>query len=610
MMELDLLLVHAPSVYDFRDRDDILFAYLSNSDSVHVSPIFEMPPVGILAIDQHVRRQGFQSAFINVASSMLKRPDLDVAELFRNVKTKYVGFDLHWLVHSQGGLALSKLFKEINPETKVLFGGIASTYHNEELLQYPWVDYVIRGYDTLYPVELLMKSKDRPEALAEIPNLTWRHGEDVVSNGLTYLPRVFSAAVNWSQVFNPDRTNITPYNLVIPQAGCEYNCKWCGGSRYFFAKYMGLSKPSRVHKSPELLRSELKSIAKANTNNQTVTMIDFWHEYEELFTVAKDVFFDDKIKSVHFSLHRLPNIEKALRMGDGIKAVFELSPDSHDIDVARASGRGFYSMEEMEKFIDALIDKVYSFEIYFMIGLPKQTPQSVMGNVDYCEHLLTKYKGKRVIPFVCPMLPFLDPGSEIFDNPEENGYRLFHRTLEEHRRALGELNWRDRLNYETDWMSRDELVAVSYKAVRRLTLAKARVGILPEGITQAIVGLIDQTHTLLKEIDEIRNLPDGVEKDAVETRVRAEVREYNAGQFRTIRSQQRPTDLGFAREQWFDTEGVIDQILGRALSPLGSRILPPLPLQGDQRDATQRVSDRASEAIGARDTNRTLTAIA
>jgi len=297
-------------------------------------------------------------------------------------------------------------------------------------------------------------------------------------------------------------------------------------------------------------------------------------------------------------------------MGDGIKAVFELSPDSHDIDVARASGRGFYSMEEMEKFIDALIDKVYSFEIYFMIGLPKQTPQSVMGNVDYCEHLLTKYKGKRVIPFVCPMLPFLDPGSEIFDNPEENGYRLFHRTLEEHRRALGELNWRDRLNYETDWMSRDELVAVSYKAVRRLTLAKARVGILPEGITQAIVGLIDQTHTLLKEIDEIRNLPDGVEKDAVETRVRAEVREYNAGQFRTIRSQQRPTDLGFAREQWFDTEGVIDQILGRALSPLGSRILPPLPLQGDQRDATQRVSDRASEAIGARDTNRTLTAIA
>ncbi len=49
-MKFDVVLVHAPSVYDFRDRDDILFAYLSNSDSVHVSPIFEMPPVGVFAL--------------------------------------------------------------------------------------------------------------------------------------------------------------------------------------------------------------------------------------------------------------------------------------------------------------------------------------------------------------------------------------------------------------------------------------------------------------------------------------------------------------------------------------------------------------------------------
>jgi clorobiocin biosynthesis protein CloN6 len=293
-------------------------------------------------------------------------------------------------------------------------------------------------------------------------------------------------------------------------------------------------------------------------------MIDFWHEYEELFTVAEDVFFDDKIQSVHFSLHRLPKIEKALRMGNGIKAVFELSPDSHDIEVARASGRGLYSMEEMEEFIDALIDKVYSFEIYFMIGLPKQTPENVLENVKYCEHLLTKYKGKRVVPFVCPMLPFLDPGSEIFDNPEKHGYRLFHRTLEEHRSALGQLNWRDRLNYETEWMTRDELVEVSYKAVRRLTLAKVEVGKLPKGIAQEMVELIDQTHALLKEIERVQALPDGREKEVAQIPIREEVRKYNAGQFRTIRSQQRPADCGFFQEQWFDTEGVIDQILDRA----------------------------------------------
>jgi len=29
----DLFLLHAPSVYDFRDRDDMLFAFLSDSEA-------------------------------------------------------------------------------------------------------------------------------------------------------------------------------------------------------------------------------------------------------------------------------------------------------------------------------------------------------------------------------------------------------------------------------------------------------------------------------------------------------------------------------------------------------------------------------------------------
>ena len=43
----DLLLLHAPSVFDFRERDDLLFAYLSDSDSVNVTSIFEMFPIGL-----------------------------------------------------------------------------------------------------------------------------------------------------------------------------------------------------------------------------------------------------------------------------------------------------------------------------------------------------------------------------------------------------------------------------------------------------------------------------------------------------------------------------------------------------------------------------------
>jgi len=559
-MKFDMILVHAPSVYDFRHRDDVLFAYLSNSDSVHVSSIFEMPPVGILAINQHLQRCGFTVDFFNVASKMLHDPEFDVEIFLKNAPASYLGVDLHWLAHAHGALELTRLYKEIHPSAKTVVGGIASTYYHEELITYPQIDYVIRGYDTLLPVELLLKAKNSPDALHEVPNLTWKHNGEIHINEMGYIPDVYTAAIDWKQVFSGDRKGMTPYNLVIPQAGCEYNCRWCGGSRYFFQKYMGLKK-GRVQKKPEVLRAELQSIADASTNSHTVTMINFWHEYPELFDLATDIFMDENINCVHFSLHHLPKVEKGRRMGMPAKAVIELSPDSHDLEVAKASGRGKYTMEEMEAFIDALLDDVYPFEIYFMLGLPKQTVANIWENVDYCEHLLKKYQGKRVTPFICLMLPFLDPGSEIYDNAEQWGYTIFHHTLEDHRKALLSMNWKHRLNYETKWLSRDELVNISYDAVRALTLLKNKYDMLPDGITKGMITLIDSTRELLKEIDAYQEMPDSDLKEAIGGNLKKRILEYNRIQFKMVRSQQRPVDLGFSKKQWFDTDEAFDKIM-------------------------------------------------
>jgi clorobiocin biosynthesis protein CloN6 len=560
-MKFDMILVHAPSVYDFRQRDDVLFAYLSNSDSVHVSSIFEMPPVGVLALEQHVKSKGYKAQFFNVASKMLNDPEFNVEEFFKLAEADIIGFDLHWLAHCHGALELAKLYKEIHPSAKVVFGGISSTFYHEELVSYPQIDYVLRGFDTLLPLEKLLETKSSPESLADVPNLTWQHNGETRINEMSYLPDVYSAAVDWKQIFTADKKKMTAYNLIIPQAGCEYNCKWCGGGSHFYRNHMGLKKETRVQKTPEMLRAELKTLADSDTSNHTVTMIDFWHQYPKLFEAAESIFFDETISSVHFSLHRLPKLELGRRMGKPANAIIELSPDSHDMEVAKASGRGFYTMEEMEEFIDELIDDIYSFEIYFMLGLPKQTKENILENVDYCEHLLRKYQGKRVIPFICPMLPFLDPGSEIFDNPEKHGYKLFHHTVEDHRNGLISLNWKDRLNYETEWLSREELVDISYESVRRLTVLKNKYGMLPKGLSQGIIDLIDETRSLLQEIDAYQSTPEGNAKLSMEKIIKSKVREYNKSQLKKVRSQQRPIDLGFTKAQWFDTDEAFSQVM-------------------------------------------------
>jgi hypothetical protein len=74
------------------------------------------------------------------------------------------------------------------------------------------------------------------------------------------------------------------------------------------------------------------------------------------------------------------------------------------------------------------------------------------------------------------MGPFIDPGSRGFEEPERFGYRLFARTLEEHRQLLIQPTWEHILNYETRWMTRRELVDATYDAAERLNELKVEHG--------------------------------------------------------------------------------------------------------------------------------------
>jgi hypothetical protein len=70
----------------------------------------------------------------------------------------------------------------------------------------------------------------------------------------------------------------------------------------------------------------------------------------------------------------------------------------------------------------------------------------------------------------------VDPGSRLFEEADRFGYRLFYRTLAEHRQAMLMPTWRHRLNYETEWMTRDEIVRATYDGALKLTELKAAYG--------------------------------------------------------------------------------------------------------------------------------------
>jgi radical SAM superfamily enzyme YgiQ (UPF0313 family) len=182
----------------------------------------------------------------------------------------------------------------------------------------------------------------------------------------------------------------------------------------------------------------------------------------------------------------------------------EMTPESHDPAIRKIAGR-HYSNEAMEQTLsDALDVGCGRLDVFFMIGLPQQTPQSVMDTVEYCGHLLERFKGdRRLSLFIAPLSPFLDPGSPGFEQPERFGYHIFFRTLKEHRQALLSPSWKYSLNYETKWLTRQQIVDTAYEAIRRLNQLKAKYGVISKEMADISDKRMAAAAEMAHRIDEI-----------------------------------------------------------------------------------------------------------
>jgi len=66
----DLLLLHAPSVYDFREH---AILYGPVSDMIPSSTVFEMYPLGFLTMASYLYERGLRVRIVNLALRMTRR---------------------------------------------------------------------------------------------------------------------------------------------------------------------------------------------------------------------------------------------------------------------------------------------------------------------------------------------------------------------------------------------------------------------------------------------------------------------------------------------------------------------------------------------------------
>ena len=82
-MSVDVVLLHAPSVYDFRQKT-ILYGPVS--DLIPPSPVFEMYPIGFASIAEHLERAGYRVRIVNLAVRMLNSRKFSAERMIKRLK--------------------------------------------------------------------------------------------------------------------------------------------------------------------------------------------------------------------------------------------------------------------------------------------------------------------------------------------------------------------------------------------------------------------------------------------------------------------------------------------------------------------------------------------
>jgi B12-binding domain/radical SAM domain protein len=544
-MRYDLVLLHPPSVYDFRKTNQFRGPM---SDVIPSSSIFDMYAIGLTSIAGYLERFGYRVKIVNLAARMLHNPRFDVEKKIRRLQSAAFGISLHWLPHAQGSIEIAKLVKKYHPNVPVIVGGLSATYYHTELIQYDCVDFVMRGDSTEKPMLMLMQEiKSGGMSLSAVPNLTWKRFGRVLVNQLSQVP------ADLDDIDIPDYRyavrsvfkyrsllDVLPYegwleypvSALLTIRGCTQDCCLCGGSRSAYES--NCERPRPAMRSPAKLIEDIEFIQRFSR-----TPIFVIGDIRQGGTKYVDEFLDrvaafqpknELVFELFWSAedHFFTTIERKVP-----KYSLEITLESADENIRRENGKFACSNQAIVRLARSALDHgCRKLDIFFMGGLPHQTRESALRNVDFCEEI-HKACGldKRLHYFIAPLAPFLDPGSRAFERPEKFGFKRLATTLEEHIRHFSAPSWEYILNYETDRLDREQIVKTWYASMEKLNDFKLKYGLIEPDAHRRISSEVRASLAFLELVrDAVRanasfeNLPVFVESNQSVARTQSELR--------------------------------------------------------------------------------------
>jgi len=388
-------------------------------------------PVGVIALANLLIRDGLTVTGINYPAELLRDRAFKLRPWLKSqAGVRLVMIDLHWFQHAYGAVSVARACREVLPDARVLVGGMTASFYAAEILRsYPEVDFIIRG-DAEEPLRSLVAELSRatPE-LSSVPNLSYRSGDQVLENALTYCATSADLDdlnfVDFQFLEHPDwygALQFEPTNLSRSRSGarghwlcigrgCAFDCSFCGGGRESHRILAG--RPAITLRSAEKVAEDIQRLHERGIDQVSPNLDpailgpEYW---QALFAGLRRRGVRIGINNEHFQLPSQEFIEDFVQTADISRSELAFTLLSGSDKVRRLNGK-FYSNKRLYPILMQLKDAEVPVYIYFSLNLPGEDERSFRETLQvarqigqlYPPHLLKIINQVHTVDPCCPM---------------------------------------------------------------------------------------------------------------------------------------------------------------------------------------------------------------
>lgn len=373
--------------------------------------------IGLLYISSILKSEGYNVSYYNTDTQ-------DIELMFKVIKgCKY------FLISDTTPqipviLAITKRVKNINPSCKVIIGGPHSTYNDKEIIDFPQIDFIVRGEGEITIKELINELEGNSGKLHKILGITYKENNKIRRNkerkpikDIDILP---------IPDFDCLPGGLGKYHCYIHTSrGCPYKCKFCIENDYWGGIY-------RTHSNEYISQMLLICAEKIGSVYDMIHIADdiFPANFKRMSSLEKSFknigkFFscDSRIDLISTRLLELLKKMNIIQLNLGIENICN--------DVLKNVSKQL----NQQKMIDILkkikpIKNGMLLKTYWIVGLPGENLGTISKNIEKA----TEWIQDDLIDIASIRIFVPYPGSEIYNNKEKYGLYINSQSLSDFER--------------------------------------------------------------------------------------------------------------------------------------------------------------------------------